>query len=164
MAALKARAKGVKFARDMGTEPGKSIYPESFAKGVRDLFKGVSGVRVEVMGLPEMKRRNMGALMGVGQGSVHDPRLIVVTYMGGERGADPIALVGKVADIKSTAGSPGASIGGAVIGTFVDKDRPWGHLDIAGVDWLDSSIPTTPKGHAGWGVRFMDGVVRDLEE
>lgn len=318
---------GVNFARDMGTEPGKSIYPESFAQAVRGLYKGVPGVKIEVLGVPEMRRRNMGALMGVGQGSIHDPRLIVVTYNGGERGADPVALVGKgitfdtggislkpnsgqwlmksdlsgaaavagtvyaaaqrgaeinivgvmamaenmpaedairpgdvlttmsgktievmstdaegrlvlsdavtyvqeefdprllidiatltgsaaralgddyaavvtrdwdlsehmmrigeavgedvwplplndnhfkaiksnIADIKSTAGNPGASIGGAVIGTFVDEDQPWVHLDIAGVDWLDSGIPTTPKGHAGWGVRFMDGVVRDLE-
>lgn len=318
---------GVNFARDMGTEPGKTIYPESFAQGVRDLFKGVPNVEIEVLGLSEMRRRNMGALIGVGQGSIHDPRLVVVTYSGGRTGEEPVALVGKgitfdtggisikpnsgqwlmksdlsgaaavagtvyaaaqrgaganlvgvmamaenmpaedairpgdvletmsgktievmstdaegrlvlsdavtyvqeeydpsllidiatltgsvgralgveyagvishdwdlsmkmmevgkrvgeevwplplddshfksiksdIADIKSTAGRPGASIGGAVIGTFVDEDRPWIHLDIAGVDWMDKATPTTPKGHAGWGVRFMDGVVRDLE-
>jgi len=302
------------------------IYPESFAQGVRELFKGVPGAKVEVMGLNEMRRRNMGGLMGVGKGSIHDPRLVVVTYMGGDRNEDPVALVGKgitfdtggislkpnsgqwlmksdlsgaaavagtlyaaakrkanvnvvgimgmaenmpaedairpgdvlttmsgktievmstdaegrlvladavtyaqeeydprlvlniatltgsaaramgddyaaiisrdwdlsehlmrigteagedvwplplndnhfkaiksdIADIKSTAGAPGASIGGAVVGTFIDEDQPWVHLDIAGVDWLDSGIPTTPKGHAGWGVRFMDAVLRDF--
>ena len=63
---LEPIADGVNFARDMGTEPGKSIYPESFAQGVRGLFKGVPGVRVEVLGLSEMRKRNMGALMGVG--------------------------------------------------------------------------------------------------
>ncbi|NNC36008.1 MAG: leucyl aminopeptidase [Acidimicrobiales bacterium] len=319
---------GVNFARDMGTEPGKSIYPESFAQGVRELFSGVAGVKIDVLGVSDMRRNKMGALMGVGQGSVHDPRLIVISYMGGTRGEDPVALVGKgitfdtggisikpntgqwamksdlsgaaavagtvyavakrsananlvgvmamaenmpaadairpgdvletmsgktievmstdaegrlvlsdamtyvqkeydpsllidiatltgsvgralgyeyagvishdwdlsmkmmevgkrvgedvwplplndahfkaiksdIADLKSTAGRPGASIGGAVIGTFVDEDRPWIHLDIAGVDWLDKATPTSPKGHAGWGVRFMDGVVRDVEK
>ena len=318
---------GVNFARDMGTEPGKSIYPESFAQSVKTLLKDVPGVRVQVIGLAEMRRKNMGALIGVGQGSIHDPRLIVVTYNGGADDEAPLALVGKgitfdtggislkpnsgqwamksdlsgaaavagtvyaaaqrgadvnivgvmamaenmpaadairpgdvletmsgttievmstdaegrlvlsdavtyvqefhepgllidiatltgsagralgtdyaviitrdwdlsedmmrigkevgeevwplplnknhykairsdIADIKSTAGSPGASIGGAVIGTFVDEDQPWIHLDIAGVDWLDRATPTTPKGHAGWGVRFMDGVIRDRE-
>ena len=73
------------------------------------------------------------------------------------------AIKSDIADIKSTGGNPGASIGAAVIGTFIDADRPWVHLDIAGVDWLDKAIPTTPKGHAGWGVRFMDGVIRDQE-
>jgi len=319
---------GVKFARDMGTEPGKTIYPESYAQGVRKLFNGVANVKIEVMGLSQMKRNNMGALIGVGQGSVHDPRLIIVTYMGGARGAAPIALVGKgitfdtggislkpnkgqwamksdlsgaaavagtlyavakrgdkvnlvgvmamaenmpsgdairpgdvlktmsgttievmstdaegrlvlsdaityvqkeydprlliniatltgsaaramgedygvvitrdwdlaqdmmrigkvagedvwplplnknhykairsdIADIKSTAGNPGASIGAAVIGTFVDEDRKWVHLDIAGVDWLSKAKPTTPKGHAGWGVRFLDAVVREEQQ
>ncbi|MEM9234161.1 MAG: hypothetical protein AAGA69_07980, partial [Pseudomonadota bacterium] len=55
----------------------------------------------------------------------------------------------------------GASIGAAVVGTFVDEDLPWVHLDIAGVDWLNSSTPVAPKGHAGWGVRFMDQLVRE---
>lgn len=323
---LEYLATGVNFARDMGTEPGKTMYPELFAQRVRALFRGVDGAKVQVMGLPEMKRRNMGALIGVGQGSIHDPRLVVVTYMGGTPGDAPIALVGKgitfdtggisikpnrgqwmmksdlsgaaavagtvyaaaqrgenvnivgvmamaenmpaedairpgdvletmsgktievmstdaegrlvlsdsvtyvqeeydpamliniatltgsaaralgddyaalisrdwdlaehmmtigenagedvwplplnkehykaiksdIADIKSTAGNPGASIGAAVIGTFVDKDRPWIHLDIAGVDWNISATPTAPKGHAGWGVRFLDGVLRDM--
>ena len=68
-----------------------------------------------------------------------------------------------IADIKSTAGAPGASIGAAVVGTFVDEDQPWVHLDIAGVDWRDSGTPAAPKGHAGWGVRFMDQLVRDME-
>lgn len=69
-----------------------------------------------------------------------------------------------IADIKSTAGSPGASIGAAVVGTFVDDDQAWVHLDIAGVDWRDSATPTAPKGHAGWGVRFMDELVRTYED
>lgn len=320
--------KGVNFARDMGTEPGKTMYPELFAQKVKKMFQGVPNVRVKVLGVPEMEKNNMGALMGVGKGSIHDPRLVVVSYMGDSSGAKPIALVGKgitfdtggislkpnsgqwlmksdlsgaaavagavyaaakrgenvnlvgvmamaenmpaedairpgdvletmsgktievmstdaegrlvlsdavtyvqkeydprfllniatltgsaaralgddyaavishdwdmttkmmkigkkagedvwplplnsnhfkaiksdIADIKSTAGSPGASIGGAVVGTFVDEDRPWIHIDMAGVDWIDKSLPTTPKGHAGWGVRFMDAVVRKMSK
>lgn len=325
---LRYLATGVNFARDMGTEPGKSIYPENYAQGVRKLFKGIDNVKVEIMGVAQMKRKNMGALLGVGQGSIHDPRLIIVTYMGGESDEAPIALVGKgitfdtggislkpntgqwqmksdlsgaaavagtlyavakrgdkvnlvgvmamaenmpsgdairpgdvlktmsgktievistdaegrlvlsdavtyvqeeydprlliniatltgaaaramgedyaavitrdwdlavdmmrigkaagedvwplplnknhfkaiksdIADIKGSGGNPGASIGAAVIGTFVDEDRVWVHLDIAGVDWLNKARPTTPKGHAGWGVRFLDAVVRENQQ
>jgi leucyl aminopeptidase len=321
-------ATGVNFARDMGTEPGKSIYPENYAQGVRKLFKGIDNVKIEIMGVAQMKRKNMGALLGVGQGSIHDPRLVIVTYMGGASDEAPIALVGKgitfdtggislkpntgqwqmksdlsgaaavagtlyavakrgdkvnlvgvmamaenmpsgnairpgdvlmtmsgktievistdaegrlvlsdavtyvqeeydprllidiatltgsaaramgedyaavitrdwdlavymmrigkaagedvwplplnknhykaiksdIADIKGSGGNPGASIGAAVIGTFIDEDRVWVHLDIAGVDWLKKSRPTTPKGHAGWGVRFLDAVVRENQQ
>ena len=66
----------------------------------------------------------------------------------------------KIADIKNVAGIPGASIGAAVIGTFIDEDLEWVHLDIAGVDWRDEATPTAPVGHAGWGVRFLDELVR----
>ncbi len=37
----------------------------------------------------------MGALLGVGQGSAHEPKLVVMRWNGGKRGADPIAFIGK---------------------------------------------------------------------
>jgi leucyl aminopeptidase len=67
-----------------------------------------------------------------------------------------------IADIKNSgAGNPGASVGAAVVATFIEKDLPWVHLDIAGVDWLEADIDVAPKGSQGWGVRFMDQLVRD---
>jgi leucyl aminopeptidase len=67
-----------------------------------------------------------------------------------------------IADIKNSgAGNPGASIGAAVIGTFVDEDLPWVHLDIASVDWYTEATDTTPKGSSGWGVRFLDQLIRE---
>jgi leucyl aminopeptidase len=67
-----------------------------------------------------------------------------------------------IADIKNSgAGNPGASVAAAVIGTFVDESLPWVHLDIAGVDWLSESIDVAPKGSQGWGVRFMDQLIRE---
>jgi len=69
-------------------------------------------------------------------------------------------LKSDIADIKNSgAGNPGASIGAAVVGTFVDEDLPWVHLDIAGVDWLSESTDVAPKGFQGWGVRFMTQLV-----
>jgi leucyl aminopeptidase len=73
-----------------------------------------------------------------------------------------IQIESDIADIKNSgAGDPGASIAAAVIGTFINEDLPWIHLDIAGVDWLSADADTVPKGSQGWGVRFMDQVVRD---
>lgn len=44
-------------------------------------------------------------------------------------------LKSDIADIKNSGvGNPGVSIDAAVLGTFVDEDLPWVHLDIAGVD------------------------------
>ncbi|MDJ0919567.1 MAG: leucyl aminopeptidase [Henriciella sp.] len=319
---------GVTLARDLGTEPGNTLWPAEFVDRVRSAYRGVDNVRIRVLDADDIRRRGMGALMGVGQGSIHDPRLMVVEYTGGDRGDAPIALVGKgitfdtggislkqnngmwlmksdlsgaaavagtvlaaakrgedvnvvgvmpiaenmpsqdairpgdvlttmsgktieimstdaegrllladavyyaqqeyepkmlvniatltgsaaramgddygavitrdielsldmmeigkvagedvwplplhpshfeqiaslIADIKNTGGQPGASIGAAVVGTFVDETLPWVHLDIAGVDWRETETPTSPIGHAGWGVRFMDQLLRSDQD
>ena len=323
-----ALADAVNMTRDLGNAPGLDIYPASFIERIRAEAKGVPNLKITVMGKRELDRAGMGAILGVGKGSVHDPKMLILEYTGAGANDAPLALVGKgitfdtggislkpntgqwmmksdlsgaaavggtviaaakrgadinlvgvmplaenmpdgrairpgdvlttydgttievmstdaegrlllvdavpytietykpeliidiatltgsagralgdeygalitrdfdlaqdmmdigdragedvwplplhpnhydqikseIADIKSTAGAPGASIGAAVIGTFVEADQPWVHLDIAGVDWRDSATPTAPKGHAGWGVRFMDQLIRDYEK
>jgi leucyl aminopeptidase len=321
-------ATGVHMARDFAWEPGKSVYPAEFVKRVRERFAGIKNISIDVLDVKRMERLDMGAILGVGQGSVHEPKLLVIEYKGGNTGSAPIVLAGKgitfdtggtsikpnngmwamksdlsgaaavagtlyalaqrgeranvvgvmplaenmpdgtairpgdvletmkgtsieiistdaegrliladavyyaqqtykpkmllniatltgsaaralsdeyaalitrnfdysteimkigetsgehvwplplhpnhfdqlksdIADIKNSGvGNPGASIGAAVIGTFVDEALPWVHLDIAGVDWLDAATDTAPKGAHGWGVRFMDQLVRDYK-
>ncbi len=69
-----------------------------------------------------------------------------------------------IADIKNVVegGRPGAGFGGHFIGFFVSEATPWAHLDIASVDWRESSKPTVPEGAAGFGVRLLDRFVRDF--
>ena len=319
-------AQGVHLTRDLATEPGKNMYPQAFVDVVRATFKGIKNVDIDVLNMRDIKKLKMGALGGVGQGSINDPRFLIINYRGSKKLDPPVALVGKgitfdtggislkknsgmwamksdlsgaaavagtlyasaqrgerinliglmplaenmpsqdairpgdvletmkgvsievistdaegrliladavyyaqqkykpklllniatltgsagralsdeyaavitrdfelsqkmmnvgersgelvwplplhanhfkqiessIADIKNSgAGNPGASIGAAVVATFIDKDLPWVHLDIAGVDWLDADIDVAPKGSQGWGVRFMDQLVRD---
>jgi len=317
-------AEGITLARNLGSEPGNTLWPERFVEHVASAFESVDKVTLTALDADAIRERGMGVLMGVGQGSIHDPRLLIIEYRGSDQDDAPIALVGKgitfdtggisiksndnmwtmksdlsgaaavagavlaaarrgedinvvgvmplaenmpsqdairpgdvltsmagktveiistdaegrlilldavhyaqvefeprlllniatltgsaaratgdeyavvitrdmalslemmdigeasgedvwplplhpnhftqidslIADIKNTGGSPGASIGAAVIGTFIDDDLPWIHLDIAGVDWRDEATPTAPVGHAGWGVRFMDTLLR----
>lgn len=69
------------------------------------------------------------------------------------------------ADIKNSGtGAPGASTGAAFIGSFVDEDQNWVHLDIASVDLLKKAEPTVPKGYSGWGVRTLDEYLRRHHE
>jgi leucyl aminopeptidase len=326
---LRYVVEGVTLARNFGSEPGNTLWPQVFVDQVREAFRGVPNVRFNVLDARDIRRESMGALMGVGQGSIHDPRLLVVTYTGAaDRDAAPIALIGKgitfdtggislkqnsgmwlmksdlsgaaavagtvlaaakrgedinvvglmplaenmpsqdairpgdvlttrsgktveimstdaegrlllidsidyaqdkfaprlilniatltgsaaramgddygavitrdmplslemmeigkvagddvwplplhpshfealdspIADLRNTGGQPGASTAAAFVGSFVDEDTPWVHIDMAGVDWLDSRTPTTPEGHAGWGVRFMDQLLRQESE
>lgn len=69
------------------------------------------------------------------------------------------------ADIKNSgAGNPGASAGAAFIGSFVDEEQVWAHLDIASVDLLKANQDTVPKGYSGWGVRTLDEYLRRHHE
>lgn len=62
--------------------------------------------------------------------------------------------------VNSGVGNPGASVGAAFIGTFVQEDQLWAHFDIAGVDYLEEEQPTVPAGYSGWGVRTLDEYLR----
>ncbi|MDE2817679.1 MAG: leucyl aminopeptidase [Chloroflexota bacterium] len=69
-----------------------------------------------------------------------------------------------VADVKNTGGRAAGSItGAALLKLFVD-DKPWVHLDVAGVDYTDLDRPYIPKGSSGFGARLLFQVVRDWED
>ena len=84
---------GVTFTRDLVSEPANIIYPQSFADRCAELKK--LGVEVEVLGEKELKKLGMGALLGVGQGSAKETKLVVMNWKGGAAKEAPIALVGK---------------------------------------------------------------------
>ncbi|HEU5285624.1 MAG TPA: leucyl aminopeptidase [Sphingomicrobium sp.] len=84
---------GVKLTRELVTEPANIIYPESFVERCRHLAS--LGIELEVLDGAAMKKLGMGALLGVAQGSVRDPRLLVLRWNGGKKGVPPLAFVGK---------------------------------------------------------------------
>ncbi len=88
-------AAGVLFTRELVSEPANVIYPETLAAEAERLAD--LGVDVEVSGVKEMRKLGMGALLGVGQGSAHEPRLVVLQWHGAARAKDkrPLAFVGK---------------------------------------------------------------------
>ena len=80
-------------ARDLVNEPANILYPEEFARRATALKK--LGVAVEVLDERAMKKLGMNALLGVGQGSVRDSRVVVMRWNGGRKGAAPVAFIGK---------------------------------------------------------------------
>ena len=89
-----ALAEGVEFTRELVTEPANVIYPESFVERCLKRFEG-TGAELSVLDENEMRKLGMGALLGVAQGSVRKPRLLVIKWLGGEAGAKPTVFVGK---------------------------------------------------------------------
>jgi len=87
-------ADGVEFGRILSNRASNDLYPERMADVARELAS--DGCTVEVLGVEEMRALGMGALLGVGQGSAHEPRLIAVKLPGWERaGKRRLAIVGK---------------------------------------------------------------------
>ena len=87
-------SEGVRFARDLISEPANAIYPESFVERTRAAFAGEQNVSIEVLDVPAMQTLGMGGMLSVGLGSARPPRLLVVRYRGAGDAA-PVALVGK---------------------------------------------------------------------
>ena len=89
-----AIADGVALARDLGNLPGNLCTPTVLADEARALARR-SGLKVQILERKQMEALRMGSLLAVAQGSDEPPKLIVLEWRGGERGAAPIALVGK---------------------------------------------------------------------
>jgi leucyl aminopeptidase len=86
-------ADGVRIARDLVNEPANVLYPVEFARRTAALKK--VGVAVEVLDIKAMTRLGMGALLGVGQGSTRESRIVVMRWNGGKSGEAPVAFIGK---------------------------------------------------------------------
>ncbi len=90
---LKHEGEGVFFARSLISEPPNVLYPESYANRIKDELSKL-GLEIEILGKQDMQ--DMGALLGVAQGSSKEPRLVIMRWNGSDNNDDkPIAFVGK---------------------------------------------------------------------
>jgi leucyl aminopeptidase len=71
----------------------------------------------------------------------------------------------EIADMVNSAGREASSITAAqFLKRFVQGNRPWAHIDIAGMAWTRKGDATTPKGATAFGVRLIDQFVADHYE
>ena len=92
-AAREAIAEGVVMARDLVNEPANVLYPEEFARRASALKKARRRCRSSRRQGAE--KLGMNALLGVGQGSARESRVVVMRWNGGKDGAQPLAFIGK---------------------------------------------------------------------
>mgnify|MGYP000430463616 CR=1 FL=1 len=137
------------------------------------------GVDVEVMGRSQMEKIGMGALLGVGQGSEREPKLVVMQWQGlpngsgkGRKGkkdaASPIAFVGKGVtfdtggiSIKPSAGMEDMKwdMGGAgvVIGLMKALAGRAAKVNVVGIVGLVENMPSGSAQRPGDIVTSMSG-------
>jgi leucyl aminopeptidase len=95
---------------DLVNEPPNVLYPEEFAKRAKALEK--LGVVVEILDVKAMQKLGMNALLGVGQGSAHESRMVVM-HWNGLKGAKA-GKGAKAKDAKAGSARPIAFIGKGV--------------------------------------------------
>jgi leucyl aminopeptidase len=89
-----AVAAGVELARNLVNEPANTLFPAEFARRAAGLAK--LGVVVQTLDEKAMAKLGMGSLLGVGQGSAKQSRLVVMRWNGARSAkAKPIAFIGK---------------------------------------------------------------------
>jgi leucyl aminopeptidase len=86
---------GVFLARDLISEPPNILYPESYANIIEEDLGSV-GIDITILGESQMRELGMGALLGVGQGSARESKLVIMEYYGADDSDEkPVAFVGK---------------------------------------------------------------------
>ncbi|MEX2201533.1 MAG: leucyl aminopeptidase [Dongiaceae bacterium] len=161
-------AEGVFFARDLVSEPGNIIHPESLAREARRLTE--LGVKVEIMGEAALKKLGMNALLGVGQGSARESHIAVMIWNGaGDMKRNrPVALVGKGVTFDSGGISikPAAGMeemkwdmagAGAVIGAMRALAARNAKANVVGIVGLVENMPSGTAQRPGDVVQSMSG-------
>lgn len=86
---------GVFLARNLVNEPPNVLYPDVYARRIKDELKPL-GVEVEILDEKKMQKLGMGALLAVGQGSMQPPRLVIMHWRGDKKASGaPLCFVGK---------------------------------------------------------------------
>ncbi len=144
---------GVFLARDLVNEAPNTLYPESYANFIKKELKPL-GIKIEILDDKKMQKLGMGAIMAVGKGSQHKPRMVIMRWNGGNKKDAPIALVGKgvTFDTGGISLKPGASMdemkmdmGGsaAVVGTIKALALRNAKANVIGVVGLAENMPSS---------------------
>jgi leucyl aminopeptidase len=182
-ATLERIADGVFFTRDLVSEPPNVLYPETMAAEARTLAK--LGVRVEVLDVAAMKKLGMNALLGVGQGSVKSPKLVVMEWKGsgaaqgrstgkGGKTPGPVAFIGKgvTFDTGGISLKPGAGMeemkwdmggAGAVIGALKAIAGRKSKAHVVGLIGLVENMPDGNAQRPGDIVKSMSGQTIEIQ-
>ena len=91
---VKAAVAGIEFAKEWANRPANYATPELLGKAAKSLDKHLN-ISCDVLGLKEVTKLGMGALIAVAQGSSEPLRFIVLKYTGAAKTQAPTVLVGK---------------------------------------------------------------------
>ena len=89
-----AIANGTNLARDLSNQPPNHLTPTMLAEKAVEVANEV-GLECEVFDLAQLQEKGFRTLLGVSQGSIEEPRFIVLEHIPDGDGTDTVAFVGK---------------------------------------------------------------------
>lgn len=90
----RSTAEAIFIARDLVSEPPNVLFPAEYARRCQELTR--FGLEVEVLDVPALTEAGFRTLLAVGQGSVEEPRVVVLRWNGAPgRSGKPVAFIGK---------------------------------------------------------------------
>ncbi|AZN42938.1 leucyl aminopeptidase [Paenibacillus albus] len=87
-------AESVIYARDVTNLPGNKLTPQALAEEAEALAQKYN-LDYEIFDEIAAAEEGMGGLLGVGQGSIHPPRMVVIHYEGAPGNDEKWGLIGK---------------------------------------------------------------------
>jgi len=87
-------AAAVMWVRDLVNQPANYATPAILAEESLRMAESV-GLSCQVLGPAQMRSLEMGALLGVAQGSVQEPRFLVLEHSPTDASSPPVVLIGK---------------------------------------------------------------------
>lgn len=164
---LEKIADGVIMARDLVSEPGNILYPESYAEQIKELSS--LGLEIEILNEDAMDELGMESILGVGQGSSSETLMVIMKWNGSkDKDMAPVALVGKgvTFDTGGISLKPGAGMedmkfdmGGsaAVVGAMKAIAGRKAKANVIGVVGLVENMPSGTAQRPGDVVSSMSG-------
>jgi leucyl aminopeptidase len=87
-------ANGTNLARDLSNQPPNHLTPTMLADKAVEVANEV-GLKCEVFDLAQLQEKGFRTLLGVSQGSIEEPRFIILEHIPDSEGKDTVAFVGK---------------------------------------------------------------------
>ena len=163
---IKATVDGVFFTRDLVNEPANILTTVEFSKRLQKL--STLGIEVEVLEEKQLSDLGMNALLGVGQGSANPSKVVVMSWKGGAKSVQPLALVGKgvVFDTGGISLKPAGGMeemtmdmggAGVVAGTMLALAKRKAKANVVGLVGLVENMPSSTAQRPGDIVKSMKG-------
>ena len=162
-----ALALGVSFTKDLGNLPPNVCTPTYLAEQALSMAK-TYGLTVQILEREEMQKLGMGSFLGVAQGSVQPPKMIVLQHNKGKKNQKPVVLVGKgiTFDTGGISLKPGAEMdemkydmcgAASVIGTMYSVSLMKLKKNVIGVIPTCENMPSGQATRPGDIVKSMSG-------